>query len=695
MFEGIPTPSQVTYGPIPGRILFLALTIAGLSCFAYIIWKRVVLLRGSRSDPRFDRPLLRVRRVLQFWLGQWKHPRYPFAGVLHIIIFAGFLVLAIQSISLVLLGLSGGTSAPVLPDAWGRGYAIAKDYAATLVFVAVLIAGFRRLVLKPKRYAVPVSYGNRHGVEALLILFLIAVLMLSESLFDASGTRLSSDNRQNVLNSIPLTLCGLWNSILARGFPVATEHLYRGAFLVHEVTFFAFLCLLPFGKHFHVFTSIFNVYFGKLDRAALKPVQWDLLDSQLEELTSFGVKTFEDFTWKHVLDFYSCADCGRCSDQCPSVAAGRALSPRSLTIKARDYGFQHYPILGRSNNGTHLVGSIFSEEEIWSCTTCGACEQECPLLIECIDKVVDLRRGLVDEGKVPQSLQKALKSLESRGNPFGKMEKKRADWTHANGEQPAVTVKTLGHNDSAETLYFVDSITSYDERMQHIGRATARILQRMNEDFGILGSAEKDSGHDVRRFGEEMLYMALRDHNSAAIQRTGVTRIVTSDPHAYNALTHDYKNLPPVEHISQFIARHIKSGHIDFALLKDTDSVFTFHDPCYLGRHNRVYAAPRDVLDAIPGMKRVEMRRCRDRSFCCGGGGLMMFYEPKEEQRMGVLRVKMAADAGANVIVTACPFCMVNIGDAIKVVGMEKQMTAIDLAELVDQQIATTTRSTS
>jgi Fe-S oxidoreductase len=217
----------------------------------------------------------------------------------------------------------------------------------------------------------------------------------------------------------------------------------------------------------------------------------------------------------------------------------------------------------------------------------------------------------------------------------------------------------------------------------------------LNEDFGILGSAEKDSGHDVRRLGEEMLFLALQDHNHAAIQRTGVTRIVTSDPHAFNALTHDYKNSPPVEHISQFIARHIKSGHIDFAPLKNSDSVYTFHDPCYLGRHNLVYDAPREVLDAIPGMKRVEMRRCRDRSFCCGGGGLMMFYEPKEEQRMGVLRVKMAAEAGANVIVTACPFCMVNIDDAIKVAGMEGQLTAIDLAELVDQQIATSIPSNS
>jgi Fe-S oxidoreductase len=234
-------------------------------------------------------------------------------------------------------------------------------------------------------------------------------------------------------------------------------------------------------------------------------------------------------------------------------------------------------------------------------------------------------------------------------------------------------------------LYFVDSITSYDDRMQSIGRATAKILSHAGESFGILGAKEKDSGHEVRRFGEEMLFRVLRDDNVQAIRASGVQRIVTADPHAYNALKHDYKNLPPVEHISQVIARQVQTGQLELRPLEDENNVYTYHDPCYLGRHNQIYDDPRRVLDAIPGLKRVEMKRSRDRSFCCGGGGLMLFYEPKEEQRMGVLRVKMAAEAGANVIVTACPYCMANIEDAIKVVGLEGKMSAIDLAELVEK----------
>jgi Fe-S oxidoreductase len=387
-----------------------------------------------------------------------------------------------------------------------------------------------------------------------------------------------------------------------------------------------------------------------------------------------------------MLDFYSCADCGRCSDNCPANSVGRPLSPRFLSIKARDYAFQHYPVFGKANNHQALIGTLYSEDEIWSCTTCGACEEECPLLIENIDKVVDLRRGMVDDGNVPQSLQKPLKALETRGNPYGKMEKKRADWASNKDFQQTCRVKTLDKN-AASTLYFVDSITSYDDRMQSIARSTARILEQTEESFGILGAAEKDSGHEVRRFGEEMLFAHLRDQNTDAIRSSGAKKIVTADPHAFNALGHDYKDIAPVEHISQVIARELNSGKIKFNPVADPDAVYTYHDPCYLGRHNQVYDDPRNVLDAIPGLKRVEMQRSRDRSFCCGGGGLMLFYEPKEEQRMGVKRVQMAAEAGANVIVTACPFCMVNIEDAIKVAGFEGKITTIDLAELVDSQM--------
>jgi Fe-S oxidoreductase len=690
---GIQPTAQVTSWLVTGRILFLTIHLLGVLCFFYIVAMRMVpLIRGER-DFRFDQPWVRLGRVLKFWLGQWKQPRYKLAGTLHIFIFAGFIVLAIRAFSVLIAGVSENFVMPGLSGRAGPIYDTITDYAATIVFLCMVIAVIRRLVFKPARYAVPARYGKAHTADAIFLLSLIAILMVADSLFAAAKAAAQSQPGQSIEALAAFSLPWILQKALASTSLPTLGRLYFGAYLVHELTFYFLLCYRPFGIQFHVETSLFNIYFAKLDREILKPVRWGVADEHLDQVKSFGVKTFEDFTWKHMLDFYSCADCGRCSDNCPANAVGRPLSPRFIGIKARDYSFQHYPVLGRANHGTALIGSknsgsIYSEDEIWSCTTCGACEEECPLLVEYIDKIVDLRRGMVDDGNVPQSLQKPLKALDSRGNPYGKMEKKKADWANSKEFQKTCPIKTVGESNGADTLYFVDSITSYDDRMQAIGRATAKILNHVGENFGILGAAERDSGHEVRRFGEETLFIALRDHNVDAIKTSGVRRIVTADPHAYNALKNDYKDVPPVEHISQVIAREVKAGKIRFNPVENENNVYAYHDPCYLGRHNQIYDDPRHVLDAIPGLKRVEMSRSRDRSFCCGGGGLMLFYEPKEDQRMGVKRVKMAAAAGANVMVTACPFCMVNIEDAIKVAGMEGKMTAIDLAELVDQQMA-------
>jgi len=661
-----------TFFGISANLLFLFLHLFGLTCFLYIVVRRVVPLLGGASDPRWDRPLARLRLVLQFWLGQWKHPRYRGAGILHLLIFAGFLILITRASALLALGISEGFTLPEF-------YSLISAYAATVVFAAVLTAAIRRGIFKPPRYDVPERHGKDHSGDAIFLLGLIALLMAADAVFEASepgGYALPT-----------LSLAWIFQHVLASASSDIGWKVHVGSYFTHEAAFFFLLCYRPFGVQFHVETSLFTIYFSKLERHVLKPVRWGVSDDRLDQLKSFGVKSFEDFTWKHMLDFYSCADCGRCSDQCPSNAAGRPLSPRFFTVKARDYSFRCYPVFGTTQNGQPLVGGIYSEDEIWSCTTCGACEEECPLLVEYIDKIVDLRRGLVDQGAVPQSLQKPLKALESRGNPYGKLEKKRGDWAKARDFQAGCAVPVLNGDGAAATLYFVDSITSYDDRMHSIGRATARILNHLGENFGILGPSERDSGHEVRRFGEEMLFIALRDHNASAIRASGVRSIVTADPHAFNALRHDYGGLPPVAHISQVIARNVRDGRLAFRPLDRPGDVYAYHDPCYLGRHNEVYDPPREVLDAIPRMHRVEMTRCRDRSFCCGGGGLNLFYEPKEEQRMGVMRVRMAAEAGANVIVTACPFCMVNLEDAIKVAGMEGTISAIDLAELADRQM--------
>jgi len=682
------SPAKASVLGIPTIIFSLLIPLVGIGIFTYIIALRLKPLVKASPDQRLDRLPDRFLKMLKFAVGQYRHPRYKDAGIIHILLFAGFMILSLRSITLVLLGISDGYLLPGMDGTIGHIYAVLKDFAGTFVLAACLAAMYRRIIIKPERYTVPAKYGKEHTWEGLLVLMLIMGLVTCDMIFE--GSLAAAQIRSGLKPEIMGPMTGTWLAAHTLRFAPMDllQNLHLGAYFSHELIFFFFLCFLPLGKHFHVITSLPNAFLMKLDKGTIKPVQWGVEDDRLDELESFGVKKFEDFTWKHMLDFYSCADCGRCSDNCPANAVGRPLSPRFISIKCRDYSFKSYPLKGKADNGRPFIGKVLEEDEVWSCTTCGACEEECPLFIEYIDKIVDVRRGLVDDGVVPQSLQKPLNALEKRGNPYGKMEKKRADWTQDLPED--VTVKILEKKETADTLYFVDSITSYDDRIQEIGRATVRVLTEAGIDFGILGPAERDSGHEVRRFGEEMLFQELKDRNTDAIVNTGVDHIVTADPHAFNALKHDYKDVPPVAHISQTLTQYIKSGKIRLKPVEDPNKIYTYHDPCYLGRHNNIYDDPRAVIDAIPGIHRVEMAgNCRDRSFCCGGGGLMLFYEPIEEKRMGQVRVEMAKAAGADVIVTACPFCMVNIEDAIKTSGLEGEMAAIDLVELIDRHMIT------
>ncbi|MGD8962785.1 MAG: (Fe-S)-binding protein [Desulfobacterales bacterium] len=687
MESALVPPAAAFVVGIPTKIFSILIPLVGVAIFAYIMFRRIQPLVKAAPDERFCCIGQRIGLTFKIWLAQWRQPRYLLAGIIHIFIFTGFIILGARSTQLVILGFSENFVLPGFSGFFGQAYNVLKDYAATWVLIACVIAAVRRGIIKPERYVVPPRYGQDHTAEAIFVLGLISTLMISESLFEASLVAAQTQKGLHAEFPAPLSLAWFFSHMLSGSSQAALQNTHLIAYFIHDLTFFFFLCFLPLGKHFHVITSIFNVFFMRVEKGNIKPVRYGISDEQLDDLDSFGVKVFEDFTWKHMLDFYSCADCGRCSDRCPANAVGRPLSPRFISIKGRDYAFKHYPLTG--GNGAEakpLIGDIYDEDEIWSCTTCGACEQECPLGIEYIDKMVDLRRGMVDDGQVPQSLQKPLGSLEKRGNPWGKMERKRADWIKALAEGNGV--KILEKGAEAETLYFVDSITSFDDRMQEIARCTAQILYAAEIDFGILGKAEKDSGHEARRFGEEMLYQDLRDQNTEAILNSGVQRIVTADPHAFNALKKDYSELPPVEHISQTVVRQVQSGKIQLKAVEDPSKIYVYHDACYLGRHNNIYDDPRNTIDSIPGIKRIEMTgNCRDRSFCCGGGGLMLFYEPEEKQRMGVLRVEMAQKSDANVIVTACPFCLVNIEDAIKVSGLEGQMEALDLTELITQHL--------
>lgn len=678
-------PAHATFLGIPVIIFALIIPVVAICLFTYIIVNRIKPLYLARKDPRFDRIFARTWHMLKFAVGQYRQPRYWVAGILHIFIFAGFMILSLRSITLVLTGVTEGFALPIVGEGQilGGVYSVTKDIAATFVLIACVIAAIRRGVFKPERYAVPKELGHDHTAEAVFILCMISGLMLADGFFEGSLAAAAKQAGQDPHLIVPFTIP--WFVSLALHFTSTgkLQIINTWAYIIHEIIFFTFLNLLPLGKHFHVITSIPNVWLSKLNKGSIKPIQWGLTAEELEALDSVGVKKLSDFTWKHILDFYSCADCGRCSDQCPARTVGRPLSPRFISIKCRDKIYKVFPLKGEAEASENLIGSILSEDEIWSCTTCGACEAECPIFIEYIDKIVDLRRGMVDEGAVPQSLQKPLSALEKRGNPYGKMEKKRSEWI----KDMPIKVVDVKKGETCETLYFVDSITSFDDQISKIAQSTARVLAASGVEAAILGPAEKDSGHEVRRFGEESLFQSLKEHNTEMIAASGAKKIVTADPHAFNALKKDYEGICEVEHMATTILRAVKSGKLTLTP-ENSGKKYVYHDPCYLGRHNGLYEDPRDVLDAIPGLTRVDMLKCRDRSFCCGGGGLMLFYEPVEETRMGKVRVAMAKDAGADVVVTACPFCKVNIEDAIKTSGLEGQMEVIDIVELIDQHIA-------
>ena len=665
-------PALDNYFGLPGYLFAWPVFLLSLSLFSYVIYRRLQLLLMGQPDPRFSQLGERLWGFLTFGILQKRQPRYLVAGIIHIIIFWGFMVLGLRSIELLTQGLNLPFLVPLLRGPFGTFYAALKDLFELMVLFACLWAIFRRAVVKPSRYE------GSHKFEGYLVLGLIASLMITDMVYEGSGL-LFSGSDVGWLPAAEITAL-----MLPTSDPVTLKTLHCLSYWLHLLIFLIFLNLLPLGKHFHIITALPNVIFRKLSKGRLKPARWDVED--IEELESMGVGKLEDFTWKHLLDFYTCTECGRCSDNCPAHAVGRPLSPKMLTIKLRDHAYQRFPVFRTGNppdNGEAedtIVGGIINKDEIWSCTTCGACEEECPVFIEYIDKIIDMRRHLIETGESPKTFNQILLQFEKTGNPFGKPAAKRADWLE---EMDVGPVKLLKEGDEVDVLYFVDSYASYDPKIQEIASAIVKGLQLAEVDFGILGPLERDSGHQVRRMGEEGLFQLLVEENMETLRSIRFKRIVTTDPHAFNTLKKDYPGDFEVYHYAPFILSLMESGRLKPVKMLEGGEVFTYHDPCYLGRHNEIYDPPRRLLRSLPGVKMVEMTRCRDRSFCCGGGDVILWHEIEQENmRMAEERIRMAREAGANAIVTACPFCLIHFEDAIKTAGLEEEMRVVDLMAL-------------
>ncbi len=672
-------PADIPIAGIAAPRVALAILFLALFLFWYIMSRRMDLLKKGMPDFRFSDIGERIRLMLVYGFGQYRQPRYPLAGILHILLFAGFMILSLRSLTLIGRGFSTDFHLPFLTGSAAFIYEVLKDYVVLMVLAVCIVAIIRRAVFKPARYAHPGVAG--HESEAYVILGLVAGLMVTDMIFDGSAFRAAGKMQE----AFYFPAAALGSLFMPDAGTSSLQSVHVAGYWAHILILLGLLNFLPVSKHFHVITAIPNVFFSNLNKGAIKPVRYGVKDWM--ELEECGVGRFEAFTWKHILDFYSCADCGRCTDNCPANAVGRALSPKMISIKARDYAYEHYPIFSDppKPGDIKFTGDVITEEAIWACTTCGACEAECPILIEYIDKIVDMRRYLLDQGSLPQSLQKPMQQIKKKGNAYGVNKNKRAAWTK---DLEDAEVRELKSGDSADVLFFVDSCGSFDPRIQEISKSFARILHRTSTDFGILGQDETDSGNEVRRLGEEGLFEQVAEKNIAAFQARQFRQIVAFDPHAFNAVRNDYPEKFPIVHASQFMADALRSGKMKLTRDYLGGKVVTYHDPCYLGRHNGIYEDPRYVLGRIPGIRMREMTRSFSRSFCCSGGGLLLWYENEEEkERMGERRVRMAQEAGAEVIVTACPFCLINLEDAIKTTGNEGKMEVIDLVELVDRSM--------
>ncbi len=648
-----------------GAAVLLLFALAGtIAVRKLLVIYRLIKLGGG---PVPLAPLLvRLRDLAVQVLAHSRVLRRPASGIMHFFIFWGFLVLLSTILQAFGEAFRPGWTLPLVGAApW---FALMQDIFIVLVLVGIGMALWLRLVVRPKRLA------GQDPVGAFMILGLITGIMVALLLSRATAIPLDA----------PRWATGaVVSRFVASGFRGAAPQTVRAvaevSWWAHLLIILYFLTWIPEGKHLHLITLVPNILLRKArPRGALA-----LLD--IEHADRLGASNIEHFTWKDNLDAFSCMECGRCTEVCPANATGKELDPRRLHTDLRKQLTKVGPALLAGVEDVPraaLVGEVFSEAFLWQCLTCGACVEECPATNDHIDKIVELRRHLaMEEARVPETMADALRSLEARGHPFRGAGLARDAWAEG------VAIKRLPGGERAEWLLWVGCAAALNERNHAPLRSLVRLLQAAGLDVGILGAQEGCSGDPARRIGNEYLFQTLARQNIETLRGHGVTKIVTLCPHCYNTLRHEYPQLGghfEVWHHTQLLAQLIEHGQIRPS--SAVAATITFHDPCYLGRHNGEYDAPRRVLSAIPGATTVEMAQCRERSFCCGAGGGLYWVEDRVGQRVSHVRTQHIAASGAQVVATACPFCMLMLEDAAA--ALESAARPLDVAELLDRSLA-------
>jgi Fe-S oxidoreductase len=533
-----------------------------------------------------------------------------------------------------------------------------------LVAVGVAAAFVIRKIVRPARFE-----GSHLG-EADLILALIAGIVTTLVLWHASRIALGLNEWPAEWSPVSNALSNLF------GDGSVTEALERVFVWAHVLIILGFLTYLPRSKHLHIFTAAVNVFFGRTRaRGRLEPLSFEAPDEELR----FGAGTVADMTWKQVVDTFSCTECGRCQDACPAWATGKKLSPKLLIMGLRDQVFAEGPIALEGGEVSPLVPNAVEDEVIWDCVTCGACIEVCPVSIEHVDHIVDLRRHLVMvESRFPSESEAMLRDVERASNPWGKPQPERAAW--ADG----LDVRVLEPGDDPpEVLYWVGCAASFDERAKLAARSTAKLLQAAGVDFAILGPRESCTGDPARRMGNEYLFQSFAQQNVETLNEARVTKIVASCPHCFNTLANEYPDFGgryEVVHHTELLAELVRDGRLAPTA---SETEITYHDSCYLARHNDVRAQPRELVESVG--KPIEMKRSGKKTFCCGAGGAHMWMEENRGKPINEERVREAAETGAETLAVACPFCTVMLDDGVRQMG--KQLRVVDVATLLAESI--------
>lgn len=687
------------FGFIPGNLLFLLVLVLAWFLFVRRGLALYRLMRLGGPDARTEDLGSRTRTFFKDVIGQGRMFKDPYSGVMHALIFWGFIVITLMTLTYWIGGVI--PQAPTWILEHNPVFLVMVESFQALVLVGLVMAFVRRLALHPNRLT--------YNLDALIILSLIGVLMVSA--FAATATLIAYE-RQAAGGASGHHAFAYVSNLVAPLFggmertPLLATHVVW--WWVHNLTVLGFLTYLPYSKHLHIVTAPINVFF----RSTKPKGQLEFVDIEKameQDPPRLGVGEVTDLSWKHLLDTYTCTECGRCEAECPASRTGKPLSPKKLILDLKDYLLEEGPSLAAKvegeqsaeeashvptpENAPHkkprLVGDTIIDEVLWDCTTCRACMQACPVFIEHVPKIVDMRRNLVmAENRFGADAQRLFDNLEASGNPWRFPAVSRGEWAKG------LDIPVVGQDatvDEVDIVYWVGCVSSFDERNQKIARAFAQVCQRAGLKVGILGAQETCTGDPARRAGNEYLFQMLAQQNVETLNSLGVKRIVASCPHCFNSLKNEYPQLNghyEAVHHTQLLAELVASGKLKPET--NLDQSLVYHDPCYLGRYNETYDQPRSVLNAIPGLKVLEAPdgKCREKAMCCGAGGARLFMEETRGSKINHLRLEQLQMAESSQgIATGCPYCVIMLEDATRTRGVYDDYQVKDVSELLVESL--------